>query len=91
MIATAFETNVEEVIRSYIFDTVLVNPNAQAQFGDDLSFRDSGMLDLLDIIGVVSFIQKQFEIRIEDKELVPDNLDSVERLAKFVQKKLNRQ
>lgn len=90
MIANVLNTKVEDIIRGYILNTVLVNPDTDLQFGDDLSFRDSGMLDSLDIIGVVSFIQKQFGIHIEDSELVPENLDSVERLAKFIKVKLGQ-
>ena len=36
---------------------------------------------------VVDFLEEKFQIRVEDDELLPDNLDSILRIAAFVAKK----
>jgi acyl carrier protein len=64
-------------------------------FGDggDLQVTDSlierGLIDSTGILELVSFLEKKYAIRIQDHELVPDNLDSLAALSAFVKRKLN--
>lgn len=57
-------------------------------FGNDESLLDLGIIDSTGIMEVVSFLEESFAITIDDDELVADNLDSVDRLAGFVGRKL---
>jgi acyl carrier protein len=47
----------------------------------------AGLIDSTGILEVVSFIEEKFGIRVEDDELLPENLDSVRRLADFIVRK----
>jgi len=38
---------------------------------------------------IVDFLEEKFGIKIEDDELVPDNLDSINKMSKFVQRKID--
>jgi len=75
-----------EQIRSYIVENFL--------FGDDqgleetTSFLESGMIDSTGILEVISFLEETFSIQINDKELVPENLDSISNIINFLDKKL---
>ena len=53
----------------------------------DESLLDTGLVDSTGILEVVSFIEESFGISIEDEEMVPDNLDSVTRIASFIVRK----
>ncbi|MBN1212554.1 MAG: acyl carrier protein [candidate division Zixibacteria bacterium] len=53
----------------------------------DESLLDSGLVDSTGILEVVSFIEEAFGISIEDEEMVPDNLDSVTKIASFIVRK----
>ena len=46
-----------------------------------------GLLDSIDVLRVVVFVEKQFGIRIEDDELVPENFATIESLTRFVEAK----
>lgn len=49
---------------------------------------DNGIIDSLGVLDLVSMLQKDFKIAIEDDELTPDNFNSVARIAAFVDAKL---
>jgi len=47
------------------------------------SLLESGIVDSLGILEIVGFLEKEFGIAISDDELVPENFESIESLAKF--------
>ena len=59
----------------------------ETNFKVDESLLDSGLVDSTGILEVVSFIEETFNISIEDEEMVPDNLDSVNKIASFIFRK----
>ncbi|MBN1295087.1 MAG: acyl carrier protein [Candidatus Latescibacteria bacterium] len=54
---------------------------------DTTSFLDAGIIDSTGILEIVSFLEEQFGITVEDDELLPENLDSVEAVAGYLEKK----
>jgi len=57
-------------------------------FSDDTSFRDESILDSTGILELIAFLEKAYRIRIDDDELTPENLDSLNRIEAFVKRKL---
>ncbi len=70
-------------IRSFITDNFFVD-----EFADEDSFLNTGIVDSLGLLQLVGFVEEEFGITVADTELVPDNLDSVTRVATFVERKL---
>lgn len=54
--------------------------------GDD-SFLEKGIIDSTGILELVAFVEDRYQIKVEDRELLPDNLDSINRLAEFIRRK----
>ena len=54
---------------------------------DNASFLDTGIVDSTGVMELIGFLEEEFEITIEDTELIPDNLDSVNRVARFLEGK----
>lgn len=54
---------------------------------DDASLLDNGIVDSTGILEIVAFLESDFGVKVEDHELVPDNLDSIDRIDGFVAKK----
>jgi acyl carrier protein len=54
----------------------------------DTSFLDKGIIDSTGVIELVAYLETTFNIRVEDEEIIPDNLDSVSKLTGFVLSKL---
>jgi acyl carrier protein len=55
-----------------------------AALGDDASLLESGIIDSTGVLEVIAFIEDTFGFTVEDSEMLPENLDSIERIAKFV-------
>ena len=79
-------TSVQSEVRQFVIDNFLFGQGAQLK--DDESFLDGGIIDSTGVLQLVGFLEQQYEIAIDNTELVPDNLDSVERITRFVQQKL---
>lgn len=63
---------------------------APEELTDDASLLDKGIIDSTGVLELVGFIEQTFEITVEDNELVPDNLDSVQRLTAYVTRKIKK-
>jgi acyl carrier protein len=73
-------------IRRFVVDTFLLGDDDG--LGDTDSLIDGGTIDSTGVMEVVAFLEETYGIAIDDDELVADNLDSIERLTKFVDSKL---
>lgn len=69
-------------IRSFISDTFFVD-----QFADGDSFLKTGIIDSTGMMELVAFLEQEFAVQISDSELLPDNLDSLENLSRFLRRK----
>jgi acyl carrier protein len=79
-------TEIRESLREFISKSIL--PLARvASFTDDDSFLEKAILDSTGVLELVGHIEKEYGIRFEADELVPDNLDSINRIADFVTRK----
>lgn len=73
-------------IREFIVETFLFGENADS-FTDADSFMQSGIVDSTGILEVTGFVEENFNFTIENDEMIPANLDSVDNLANFIVKK----
>ena len=48
---------------------------------------ESGMLDSMGVLEVVTFIEKEYSIDVSDEDLVPENFQNIDRIAAFIQSK----
>jgi len=76
-------------LRSFLLNNFLYGNDApEFHFSDDDSLLERGIIDSTGILELIAFLEVRYSIVIEDDELVPDNLDSVSRVARFVERKL---
>jgi len=78
--------SVERELKKFIKDNFFFGDHSD--FADSDSFLEQGIIDSTGMLELVSFVQQQHGIKIEDDELIPDNLDSIDRLAAFIRRKL---
>ena len=78
----------EKEIREFIVENFLFGERN----GLDIhtSFLESGIIDSTGILELVSFLEETYQIEIEDAELVPENLDSIQKVTTFLQSKLKK-
>jgi len=79
------DNNYEEKIRFYIAENILFSN--KYPYPDDASFLENGVVDSMNVLELVMFIEDKFGVSVQDAEVVPDNFDSVARLADFIRRK----
>ena len=52
------------------------------------SLLDRGVIDSTGVLELVAHLEDRYSIKVEDAEVIPDNLDSSERIANYVNRKL---
>ncbi len=80
------ETDTKAKIRVYIVENLLLGDARGLE--DDVSLLETGILDSTGAVELVQFIESEFGVTIEDREITADNLDSVDRICTFVRHKL---
>lgn len=79
--------SVEQRVRAYILENYLFTDDAAALNNGD-SFLEKGIIDSTGIMEVIFFLESDFGITVEDEDMVPENLDSVDNIVAFVNRKL---
>jgi acyl carrier protein len=77
---------IKEKIQNFIAENILFSSGG-FPYSDTTSFLDNGIIDSMNILQLGMFIEESFGISVEDDEITPDNFDSIERLAAFIERK----
>lgn len=72
-------------VRNFITTNFYV-PDKSA-LADDASLLDRGIVDSTGVLEVVSFLETEFGITVDDAEILPENLDSIAKISEYVTKK----
>ncbi len=77
---------IEEMLRQHIAETILFSSQGYA-YPDDASLLENGIIDSMNVMELVLFLEEKLGIKVEDFEIVPENFDSVSNLAAFARQK----
>ena len=86
MNATQTSTDVTTEVRSFIIERFLFGQDGDSLSNSD-SFMERRLVDSTGILEVVMFLEERYGLTVADDELVPENLDSVDRIAAFIARK----
>jgi acyl carrier protein len=79
-------------LRTFIVNNFLFGEESgRFAFTDDDSFQGRGIVDSTGILELVCHLQEKYAITIPDEELVPENLDSLSRIERYVTRKRQEQ
>lgn len=76
----------KQKIREFIIETFLFGAD-DVQIEDGESLLETGIVDSTGVLELVAFLESEFGFEVKDQELVPENLDSIDNLAGFVERK----
>ena len=77
-----------EQVRQFIVSNFYVSD--PAALVDHASLLDAGVVDSTGVLEIITFIETTFSVSVEDQEMLPENLDAVSNIVKFVQKKTGK-
>ncbi len=76
----------KEKLRNFIIENFMFG-SEDASLDDDDLFFDVGIIDSTGVLEVVGFIEDEFGLEVADKELIPDNFESVNKLVAYISRK----
>ncbi len=80
-------SDIEKLLRDYITSNFLLEAGKET-FSNTDSFTEKGIIDSTGVLELLEFIEGELGIKVEDQEVIPDNLDSLDNLTRFIQRKL---
>lgn len=73
-------------VRAFVLENYLFTSDASA-LGLEDSLLGRGIVDSTGMLEIIFFIEEQLGVKVKDDEMIPDNLDSVSKIASFVESK----
>ena len=78
----------ESDLRSFLAENFLLGEEFRGLPGS-ASLIEAGIIDSTGVLELVGFLEETYDIEITDSELVPENLDSIDNVVRFVGAKRN--
>ncbi len=76
---------VQQRVRQFIIENFYVSD--PSELTDDASLITGGWVDSTGMLELISFLEAEYDIRVADTEMTPENLDAIVRIAAFVERK----
>jgi acyl carrier protein len=73
----------EFITTNFLFDDSI-------KLGQEDSLLETGVIDSTGVLELVAFIEETYGIKIDDEEIVPENLDSIINIAAYISQKLSQ-
>ena len=73
-------------IKNFIVENFLFG-NADG-LTDGTSFLEEGIIDSTGILELVTYLEEEFSVKVKDEELIPENFDSINNIATYLNKKM---
>jgi acyl carrier protein len=75
-------------VKQYVFDNFMMGVDT-GKVADNTSFIEKGIIDSTGVLELVAFLERTFGIRVDDAEMTPENLDTLDNIDKYVRSKLS--
>jgi len=76
---------IEQAVRQFLLENSVFSKDDS--FQDDSSFLEMGIIDSTGMLELLAFLEKNYSVVLEDADLIPENLDSITAVARFVRQK----
>ncbi len=80
------KTTIKEEVWKFIFENFILDPEEVVEDRDSLI--EKGIVDSTGILELVAFIEENYQITVNDEELIPENLDSIQNITQYIHRKL---
>ncbi len=82
------QTKVEHDIRVFIAENFLFSDDYNA-LDAECSLLEADIINSMGILELVLFLETRFDIKVEDEEVIPENLDSIKAMLNYLHGKLS--
>ena len=76
---------IKQQLRQFVIDNFLFG---KGELNDDDSFLEEGIIDSTGVLELISFLEERFGLELPESDLTPENLDSINRVARLVESRV---
>lgn len=80
-------SSVQSDVRKFVIENFLFGEDPESLLNND-SFLETGIIDSTGVLELVAFVEDNYSVEVNDDELIPENLDSIDQLINFIESKL---
>jgi acyl carrier protein len=77
---------IKDIIQ-FFEDNFMVEFNGKYTYNDSL--LDNGVIDSTGVLEIVTYLEDNYNLEVEDEEIIPENFDSINNINKYIMKKLS--
>lgn len=81
--------NISKELKQYIYDNILMGGDDD-ELSEETSLLGMGILDSTGVLELIAFLEKRYKIRVDDKDIVPENFDSLNNIENFLTRKFGQ-
>ncbi len=82
------QSEIKKTVREFIEENFLAFSGQEA-FEDADSFMERGIIESTGVLELLEFIEDRFKIKVEDEEIIPDNLDTHNDVTCYIRKNIS--
>jgi acyl carrier protein len=79
--------NTKATIRRFVEENFMMGSRRSA-FADNASFMEHHIVDSTGFLELITFVEETFGITVEEDEMLPENLDSLDAIEAYLTRKL---
>jgi acyl carrier protein len=79
--------DIQHTVRQFIVTNFLFGKDP-ASLTPQSSFLEGGIIDSTGILEMIQFVERTYGIQVDDTEMVPECLDSLDNISRFIRRKL---
>lgn len=72
-----------ERLRAFVLENYLYGA-APETLADDASFLETGIIDSTGVMELITYLEAEFGVTVEDAEMIPENLDTIDGLCRYL-------
>ena len=76
----------KERLRQFVVTRFMLGRSPE-DLSDNTSFLETGIIDSMGVVDLLTFLEEEFGVKVNDDEIIPENLDSLDSLCAFLDKK----
>ncbi|QGJ69193.1 Phosphopantetheine attachment site [Planctomycetales bacterium 10988] len=81
----SLDTSIQDQVRQYLLQQPL-GTDLQ-DLANDESLLEAGAIDSASMVDLICFLESTFKMQIEEEDMIPENFDSIDAIAEYVQSK----
>jgi acyl carrier protein len=79
--------NTIEILKQFFVEEKLVPKSRAATLDENVSLLQAGIIDSLNLLKLIVFIEERFQIKVSDEDLTPENFETLNAMQKFIGEK----